>query len=78
VEKKMSDPKSFEEKIDEVLAICAAISAFVCEIPEAKSVEMPKVKAAIQANKALTEEQKKLAIDAAREMKHAVQAKGEH
>ena len=74
----MSDPKSFEEKIDEVLAICAAISAFVCEIPEAKSVEMPKVKAAIQANKALTEEQKKLAIDAAREMKHAVQAKGEH
>jgi hypothetical protein len=74
----MSDPKSIEEKIDELLAVCAAITAFVCEIPDAKAVEMPKIKAALQANKSLTEDQRKLAIEAAREMKHAVQGKDEH
>jgi hypothetical protein len=78
MEIKMSDPKPLEEKIDELLAICAAISAFVCEIPDAKAVEMPKIKAALQANKTLTENQIKLAIEAAREMKHAVQGKAEH
>jgi hypothetical protein len=71
----MSD-KSLEEKIEELYAITAAITAFVTEIPDAAHVEMPKIKAAIQANKALTENQKKIATDAAREIKHAVQAKG--
>lgn len=74
----MSDTKSIEEKLDEVLAVCAAITAFVCQIPDAKSVEMPKIKGALQANKSLTENQLKLAIDAAREMKHAVQGDGAH
>ncbi len=74
----MSDQKPLEDKIDELLAICAAISAFVCEIPEAKLVEMPKLKAILSAHTGLTEHQKKLAIDAAREMKHAVQAKAGH
>jgi len=74
----MSELKPLEDKIDELLAICAAISAFVCEIPEAKLVEMPKLKAVLSAHAGLTEHQKKLAIDAAREMKHAVQAKAGH
>jgi hypothetical protein len=71
----MSDAKTLEEKIDELIAVTAAITAFVCEIPDAAHVEMPKIKAAIQANAALSEQQKKLATDAARDMKHAVQAK---
>ncbi|WP_156964464.1 hypothetical protein [Methylocapsa aurea] len=74
----MSDPKPLEEKIDELHAIIAALTAFIAEIPDAKHVEMPKLKAAIGENKSLTEAQKKVAIDAARELKHAVQAKGEH
>jgi hypothetical protein len=73
----MSDTKSLEEKIDQLVGMCAALTAFVCELPEAKTVEMPKMKAAIAANKALTEAQAKLAVDAAREMKHTVQAKHE-
>lgn len=76
----MSEEKSVQQQIEELHAICAAVTAFVTEIPEAKLVEMPKIKAAIQANKVLSEAQKKIAIDAAREIKHAVQAKdgGEH
>jgi hypothetical protein len=74
----MSDQKPLEDKTDELLAICAAISAFVCEMPEAKLVEMPKLKAILSAHTGLTEHQKKLAIDAAREMKHAVQARAGH
>jgi len=74
----MSDPKPLEDKIDELYAIIAALTAFIAEIPDAKNVEMPKLKAAIGENKSLTEAQKKTAIDAARELKHAVQAKGEH
>jgi hypothetical protein len=50
----------------------------VCQIPDAKSVEMPKIKGSLQANKSLTENQLKLAIDAAREMKHAVQGDADH
>jgi hypothetical protein len=73
----MSDTKSLEEKIDQLMGMCAALSAFVCELPEAKTVEMPKMKAAIAANKALTEAQAKFAVDAAREMKHTVQARHE-
>ncbi|HYP57650.1 MAG TPA: hypothetical protein VEQ35_05130 [Beijerinckia sp.] len=73
----MSDSKPLEEKLDELVAAIAAVTAFVVEIPEAKLVEMPKLKASIQANKILTENQKKLAIDAAREIKHAVQAKAD-
>jgi hypothetical protein len=73
----MSDTKSLEEKIDQLVGMCAALTAFVCELPEAKTVEMPKMKATIAANKALTEAQAKLAVDAAREMKHAVAAKHE-
>ncbi|WP_034995332.1 hypothetical protein [Beijerinckia mobilis] len=71
----MSEPKSIDDKLDELLAAIAALTAFVSEIPDAKHVEMPKIKAALQANKALTDTQIKLAIDAAREIKHAVQAK---
>lgn len=74
----MSDQKTLEEKIDELYAIVAALSAFIAEIPDAKHVEMPKLKAAIGENKALTESQKKSAIDAARDLKHAVQAKTGH
>jgi hypothetical protein len=74
-ERAMSDTKSLEEKIDQLMGMCAALSAFVCELPEAKTVEMPKMKAAIAANKALTEAQAKFAVDAARELKHTVQAK---
>jgi hypothetical protein len=43
----MSDAKSLEEKIDQLIGMCAALTAFVCELPEAKTVEMPKMKAAI-------------------------------
>jgi hypothetical protein len=71
----MTDTKSLEEKIDQLMGMCAALSAFVCELPEAKAVEMPKMKAAIAANKALTEAQARFAVDAARELKHTVQAK---
>ncbi|WP_148210596.1 hypothetical protein [Beijerinckia indica] len=71
----MSDTKSIEEKLDALVASLAALTAFVSEIPDAVHVEMPKLKAALQGNKALSETQIKLAIDAAREIKHAVQAK---
>lgn len=74
----MPEPKSLEEKIDELHAIVAALTAFIAEIPDAKNVEMPKLKAAIGDSKTLTEAQKKLAIEAARELKHAVQAKAGH
>jgi hypothetical protein len=74
----MSDQKPLEEKIDDLVAVVAALTAFIAEIPDAKNVEMPKLKAAIGENKSLSEAQKKTAIDAARELKHAVQAKGEH
>jgi len=74
----MADEKSLEEKVDELYAICAAISAFVTEIPDAAHVEMPKIKAALAANKALSDKQREAATAAARELKHAVQAKGEH
>lgn len=74
----MSDPKPINEKVDELYAIIAALTAFIAEIPEAKLVEMPKLKAAIGENKSLSEAQKKAAIDAARDLKHAVQAKAEH
>jgi hypothetical protein len=74
----MADGKSLEEKIDELHAIVAALTAFIAEIPDSKHVEMPKLKAAIGENKALSEAQKKIAIDAARELKHAVQAKADH
>lgn len=74
----MSEQKSLEEKIDELRAIIAALTAFVAEIPDSKHVEMPKLKAAIGADKTLSEAQKKVAIDAARELKHAVQAKADH
>lgn len=72
----MSDPKTLEEKIDELTAVVAALTAFIAEIPDSKHVEMPKLKAAIGENKSLSEAQKKTATDAARELKHAVQAKG--
>jgi hypothetical protein len=71
----MADMKSFEEKIDQLMGMCAALAAFICELPEATTVEMPKMKAAIAANKALTEAQAKFAVDAARELKHTVQAR---
>jgi hypothetical protein len=74
----MSEPKPLEEKIDELTAVVAALTAFIAEIPDAKHVEMPKLKAAIGESKTLTEAQKKTAIDAARELKHAVQAKAGH
>jgi len=74
----MSAEKSPEEKIDELAAIVAALTAFIAEIPDAKHVEMPKLKAAIGESKTLSEAQKKIAIDAARELKHAVQAKADH
>jgi hypothetical protein len=74
----MSEQKALEDKIDELSAIIAALTAFIAEIPDAKHVEMPKLKAAIGENKTLTEAQKKIAIDAARELKHAVQAKADH
>jgi len=74
----MSEPKSLEEKIDELTAVIAALTAFIAEIPDSKHVEMPKLKAAIGADKALSEAQKKVAIDAARELKHAVQGKADH
>jgi hypothetical protein len=54
------------------------LTAFIAEIPDSKHVEMPKLKAAIGENKSLNEAQKKIAIDAARELKHAVQAKADH
>jgi hypothetical protein len=73
----MSDTKSLEEKIDQLMGMCAALTAFVCELPEAKTVEMPKMKATIAANKTLSEAQATFAVDAAREMKHAVAAKHE-
>jgi hypothetical protein len=76
METKMSDPKTLEEKIDELAAVVAALAAFIAEIPDAKHVEMPKLKAAIGDHKGLSEAQKKTAIDAARDLKHAVQAKG--
>jgi hypothetical protein len=74
----MSEQKSLEEKIDDLTAVIAALTAFIAEIPDSKHVEMPKLKAAIGENKALSEAQKKVAIDAARELKHAVQAKADH
>jgi peptidoglycan hydrolase CwlO-like protein len=77
-ENMMADAKSLEEKIDELTAVVAALSAFIAEIPDAKHVEMPKLKAAINESKTLSEAQKKVAIDAARELKHAVQAKADH
>jgi|GEM_PF-2309392 hypothetical protein len=69
--------KSLEEKIDELFGICAALTAFVTELPNATAVEMPKMKAAIAANKALSEAQAKFAVDAARELKHAAAEKHE-
>jgi hypothetical protein len=74
----MSEQKSLEDKIDELGAVVAALTAFIAEIPDSKHVEMPKLKAAIGENKSLNEAQKKIAIDAARELKHAVQAKADH
>ncbi len=74
----MSEPKSIEDKIDELEAVIAALTAFIAEIPDSRHVEMPKLKAAIGADKTLSEAQKKIAIDAARELKHAVQAKADH
>jgi hypothetical protein len=77
-EPKMADAKSLEEKLDALTAVVAALTAFIAEIPDAKHVEMPKLKAVIGENKALSETQKKIAIDAARDLKHAVQAKADH
>ena len=36
----MSDTKAFEEKIDQLIGMCAALTAFVCELPEAKTVRV--------------------------------------
>ncbi len=74
----MSEQKSLEEKIDDLTAVIAALTAFIAEIPDSKHVEMPKLKAAIGDSKTLSEAQKKVAIDAARELKHAVQGKADH
>lgn len=74
----MPEQKPLEEKVDELYAIIAGLAAFIAEIPDAKHVEMPKLKAVIAENKSLSEAQKKAAIDAARELKHAVQAKADH
>lgn len=67
------DVKALEEKIDELRGMIAALTVFILELPDAKLAEMPKMKAALAADKALTENQKKVATDTCRELKHAAQ-----
>lgn len=65
------DIKALEEKIDELRGMIAALTVFILELPDAKTVEMPKMKAALAADKVLSEDQKKVATDMCRELKHA-------
>ncbi len=65
------DIKALEEKIDELRGMIAGLTTFILELPDAKLVEMPKMKAALAADKLLTESQKKVATDMCRELKHA-------
>lgn len=76
----MSDTSSMEQKIAALQARCAALAAFIIEMPEAQRIEMPRIKARIKADGSLTEEQKTMATDVAREIKHAIAARdgGDH
>lgn len=69
------DIKALEAKIDELRGMIGALTVFILELPDAKLVEMPKMKAALAADKVLTESQKKIATDMCRELKHAAQEK---
>jgi hypothetical protein len=73
------DIKALEDKIDELRGMIAALTTFILELPDAKTVEMPKMKAALAADKVLTESQKKIATDMCRDLKHAAADRaGEH
>lgn len=64
------DIAALEAKIDELRGMIAALTVFILELPDAKTVEMPKMKAALAADKVLTENQKKVATDMCRDLKH--------
>ncbi|MGO9134991.1 MAG: hypothetical protein ACLP8A_13235 [Methylovirgula sp.] len=70
------DIKALEAKVDELRGMVAALTFFILELPDAKLVEMPKMKAAIGADKVLTEAQKKIATDTCRDLKHAAAERG--
>jgi hypothetical protein len=73
------DIKALEDKIDELRGMIGALTMFILEMPEAKNVEMPKMKAALAADKTLTESQKKVATDMCRDLKHgAAERAGGH
>lgn len=76
----MSDTASMEQKLAALQATCAALAAFIVEMPEAQRIEMPHIKARIKADGSLTEAQKTIATDVAREIKHAIAARdgGDH
>jgi hypothetical protein len=71
----MSDTPTEEEQLAALRATCAALAAFIVDMPEARRIEMPRIKARIKADTSLTEAQQALAIDAAREIKHAIAAR---